>query len=79
MPFSLLNGIFVKALWIQPVSSLKPQTVLKEREKGENMRMKPFTADFTVCTPNNDAFITCVTQQTKKSFLWRTTRCNIRL
>lgn len=24
------------------------------------MRMKPFTADFTVLTPNNDAFISSV-------------------
>lgn len=32
MPFSLLNGIFVKALWIQPALSLKPQTVLREEK-----------------------------------------------
>lgn len=38
-------------------------------ERGENMRMKPFTADFTVSRPNNDAFITSTAQQTKKAFL----------
>lgn len=73
MPFSLLNGIFVTALWIQPALSLKPQT-----ESRENMRMKPFTADFTVSSTNNDAFITSTAQQTKKAFFWHTTRCDIR-
>lgn len=47
-------------------------------ERGENMRMKPFTDDFTVCRPNNDAFITSTAQQTKNAFLWRATRCDIR-
>lgn len=75
MPFSLLNGIFVKALWIQPALSLKPQTLLREEKICEwNLSLQILA----VSGPNNDAFITSTAQQTKKAFLWHTTRCDIR-
>lgn len=32
MPFSILNGIFVKALWIQHALSLRTQTLLREEK-----------------------------------------------
>ncbi len=77
MPFSLLNGIFVKALWIQPALSLKPQTVLREDKICEwNLSLQILL--LAVSRPNNDAFITSTTQQTKRAFFWHTTRCDIR-
>ena len=76
-PFSLLNGIFVKALWIQPALSLKPQTVLREEKICEwNLSLQIWL--FAVSRPNNDAFITSTAQQTKSSFLWHTTGRDIR-
>lgn len=74
MPFSLLNGIFVKALWIQPALSLKPQRVLREENICE-WNLSPTI--LAASGPNNDAFITSGAQQTKRAFLWHTTRCVI--
>lgn len=76
MPFSLLNGIFVKALWIQPALSLKPQTVLREEKICEwNLFLQILL--LAVSRPKNDAFIASMAQQTKKAFLWHTTRCDM--
>lgn len=76
MPFSLLNGIFVKALWIQPALSLKLQTVLREEKICEwNLSLQILL--LAVSGPNNDAFITSTVQQTKRAFLWHTTRRDI--
>lgn len=67
MPFSLLNGIFVKALWIQPALSLKLQPVLREEKICEwNLSLQILL--LAVSWLNNDAFIMSMAQQTKKAF-----------
>lgn len=77
MPFSLLNGFFIKALWIQPALSLKPHTLLRDEEICQwNLSLQ--TSLLAVSRPNNGAFIPSTAQQTRKAFLCQTTRSEIR-
>lgn len=49
-----------------------------ERRKYANETFHCRSLLLAVSRPNNDAFITSTAQQTKKAFLWHTTRCDIR-